>query len=168
MILARQQAQGYGTAFATLLPGLPSPPAPPPHLCSCGCRLDRHRVRCVTGEANVACNWGANPGAPQWQHNYYHKLLAALISSWRALFHVNFTAVVVQLAAYTNSVGNGSALPELRAAQQLGTLSQPHTGLAFPIDIGDDIRDVYPNPGGCHEFGGIHPRNKTEVGRRVA
>jgi hypothetical protein len=120
------------------------------------------------GEANVACNWDGSPSAPLWQHNYYHTLLSALISSWRALFDVTFSVVVVQLAAYKNSVGNGSALPELRAAQQLGASAQPHTGLAYPIDIGDDIRDVYPNPGRCHEFGGIHPRNKTEVGRRVA
>ena len=106
------------------------------------------------GEANVACNYDGNPSTPAWQHNYYHKLLSALISSWRELFDVTFSVVVVQLAAYTDSAGNGSALPELRAAQQLAASAQPHTGLAFPIDIGDDIRDAYPNPGHCHEFGG--------------
>ena len=120
------------------------------------------------GEANVACNWPGSPVAPAWQHNYYQRLLPELISSWRTLFNVNFTAVIVQLAAYTNPVGNGAALPDLRAAQQAGATSQPHTGLAYPIDIGDDIRNIYPNRAGCHEFGGIHPRNKTEVGRRVA
>ena len=67
---------------------------------------------------------------------------------------MSFSVVVVQLAAYTDSAGNGSALPELRAAQQLGASEQHHTGLAYPIDIGDDIRDAYPNPGHCHEFGG--------------
>ena len=129
-----------------------------------GCRC------CLQGEANVKCNW--DPSAPEWQHNYYQKLLPALISSWRSLFNVSFTAVVVQLAAYANPVGSGSALPMLRAAQAAGALSQPHTGLAYPIDIGDaDVQQggkAYPNPGGCNEFGGIHPRNKTEVGRRIA
>ena len=120
------------------------------------------------GEANVACNWPGSSVAPPWQHDYYQRLLPALISSWRTLFNVSFTAVVVQLAAYTNPVGNGAALPDLRAAQQAGAASQPHTGLAYPIDLGDDIRNHYPNRAGCNEFGGIHPRNKTEVGRRVA
>ena len=120
------------------------------------------------GEANVACNWAESPRAPEWQHGYYRKLLPQLISSWRRLFNVSFTTLVVQLAAYPDPVGNGNALPELREAQEGGALSQPHTGLAFAIDLGDDIRKKYPNPGNCNEFGGIHPRNKTEVGRRLA
>jgi hypothetical protein len=40
------------------------------------------------------------------------------------------------------------------------------TGLAYPIDLGDDGVTIYTPPCGWH--GGIHPRNKTEVGRRMA
>ena len=52
--------------------------------------------------------------------------------------------------------------------QQVGAMGQPRTGLVYTIDLGDDIRDEFPNPGGCNTFGGIHPRNKTAVGQRLA
>ena len=63
----------------------------------------------------------------------------------------------VQLANWeTESVpthGGWGSWPELREAQ-LKTLSVPNTGMAVTIDIG--------------ESNDIHPRNKQEVGRRLA
>jgi len=82
----------------------------------------------------------------------YTKKKAALINGWRDVF-ANPTApfYFVQLAPYNYSKrGN---LPEISFAQQ-HCLKIPHTGMAVTNDIGNP-RD-------------IHPRNKSEVGRRLA
>ena len=91
---------------------------------------------------------------------YYARLLPELVSSWRTLFDVRFTALVVQLAAWGNpDLSSDSrtheASPALRHAQAQAVLNLSHAGLTLGIDIGDDARgkDAYPNPGHCHEFG---------------
>ena len=96
------------------------------------------------GEANVDCNY---LGPASWELNYYQRLLPQLVQTYKALFKVNFTTLVVQLAPYTNTAGFGNALPALRQAQAAAARTLPRTGVAYPIDLGDDIRDVYPNPG---------------------
>lgn len=87
----------------------------------------------------------------------YRRLLPALIRDWRSRFGVgDFTFLVVQLANFTapQKAPVESGWAELREAQLLTALSVPKVGLAVTIDIG--------------EANDIHPRNKQDVGRRLA
>jgi len=80
----------------------------------------------------------------------YHALFAAMITSWRAKFGQGDVPFYwVQLASFAHS----PYWAYLREGQQQ-TLSLPHTGQAVAIDIGEEKN--------------IHPRNKQEVGRRLA
>lgn len=85
----------------------------------------------------------------------YHEKMKALINGWRAVWKQgDFPFYFVQLAPFT--YGGGASpyfLPEIWEAQT-ATLSVPNTGMAVTTDIGN-LRD-------------IHPRNKQEVGRRLA
>ena len=102
--------------------------------------------------------------------NYYAKLLPALVQSWRSLFQLNFSAFIVSLAPSsstdeTPSARTNDAWPALRQSQQ-SVLELAGTQLVYPIDVGDDGKSVYTPPSSRH--GGLHPRNKTEFGRRIA
>ena len=83
----------------------------------------------------------------------YFNRMQALVNGWRSVFrNDNMPFYFVQLAP--NDYGkNSEALPEIWEAQT-AALSIPNTGMAVTMDIGD-IHD-------------IHPRNKQEVGRRLA
>lgn len=86
----------------------------------------------------------------------YRKLFPAMIQDWRKNWaQGDFPFVWVQLANFMarKAEPGPSDWAELREAQQM-TLSLPKTGTALAIDIGD-ARD-------------IHPKNKQEVGRRLA
>jgi sialate O-acetylesterase len=86
----------------------------------------------------------------------YRKLFPMLIEDWRQHWQQgNLPFLYVQLANYmkTKPFPSESEWAELREAQTL-TLSQPNTGMACTIDIG--------------EAGSVHPVNKQEVGRRLA
>jgi sialate O-acetylesterase len=83
----------------------------------------------------------------------YRKLFPAMIQDWRhAWSEGDFPFLFVQLAGYQN-VHPPYEWPLLREAQ-LMTLSLPKTAMAVTTDIGDAPI--------------IHPRNKQEVGRRLA
>jgi len=86
----------------------------------------------------------------------YRKQFPAMIRDWREGWgRGDFPFLFVQLANFgplKNEPGEDD-WAELREAQLL-TLSIPHTGMAVAIDIG--------------ESGDIHPKNKQEVGRRLA
>ncbi|MEN2434754.1 sialate O-acetylesterase [Weeksellaceae bacterium A-14] len=85
----------------------------------------------------------------------YNKSFPLLIESWRQLFGDNLPFYYVQIATY-NSPGDsniGCPWAELRDAQ-LNTLKIKNTGMVVTTDIG--------NPEN------IHPRNKMEVGKRLA
>jgi sialate O-acetylesterase len=83
----------------------------------------------------------------------YRRLFPALIRDWRAEWRRgDFPFYFVQIAPFDYGGDVGEAA-ELREAQ-LMTLSLPNTGMVVTLDIGDP-RD-------------IHPRNKREVGRRLA
>jgi len=116
-------------------------------------------------ESNVACNAVA---APAWEAGYYARLLPQLVTTWRDVFGTRFATLVVQLAAYGGvdpqpAQRDGDALPALRAAQN-AVEALPATAVALAIDIGNMEDAAWP----CNYRGGIHPRNKTEVGRRLA
>ena len=82
----------------------------------------------------------------------YHEKMKALIFGWRKVFdNAEMPFHFVQLAPYRYN--RPEALPGIWEAQ-LATLSVKHTGMAVTVDIGN--------------VGDIHPRNKQEVGRRLA
>ena len=87
----------------------------------------------------------------------YRTAFPLLITDWRQQWgEGNFPFYFVQLASFNSANGNsttGSTWAELREAQ-LKTLSLPATGMAVTIDIG--------------ESNDIHPKNKQDVGRRLA
>ena len=87
------------------------------------------------------------------QGMHYHDLMQALIRGWRTVWgQGNFPFLFVQLAPYKYD-NNVTALPEIWEAQT-ATLATPNTGMAVITDIGNTAD--------------IHPRNKQEVGRRLA
>ena len=87
----------------------------------------------------------------------YRKAFPLMIQDWRSRFgQGDFPFYFVQLASFNAANGNsakGSAWAELREAQT-ATLSLPNTGMAVSMDIGNS-KD-------------IHPRNKQDVGARLA
>lgn len=86
----------------------------------------------------------------------YRVLFPAMVRSWRAARRAgDFPFLFVQLANFRGRRPQPaeSDWAELREAQALA-LREPNTGMAVAIDIG--------------EAGNIHPKNKQEVGRRLA
>jgi sialate O-acetylesterase len=92
----------------------------------------------------------------------YRTLFPALINDWRKGWGYEFPFFFVQLAGLNlssepqddpQSQELSEAWVEMRESQSMA-LSLPLTGMATAIDIG--------------EPGNIHPRNKQEVGRRLA
>ncbi len=86
----------------------------------------------------------------------YHEKMKALINGWREVWKQgDFPFYFVQLAPFNYGGRNASPffLPQIWEAQA-ATLALPNTGMAVTTDIGN-LRD-------------IHPRNKQEVGRRLA
>jgi sialate O-acetylesterase len=87
----------------------------------------------------------------------YRRLLPVMIGDWRKRFGVgDFPFYIVQLAAFqaTQPQPRENDWAELREAQALTAKTFPNCGLAVAIDIG--------------EANDIHPKNKAEVGRRLA
>lgn len=95
------------------------------------------------GEANVS------------EADNYRILFPEMISAWRNDWGYQFPFYWVQLANFmsTDSLPAESEWAELREAQSM-TLSLPYTGQAVAIDVGEAVD--------------IHPRNKQEVGHRLA
>ncbi len=86
----------------------------------------------------------------------YRQSFPLLIQDWRRLWGADFPFLFVQLANWEAERGTsntGSEWAELREAQTLA-LQLPKTGMAVALDIGDS-KD-------------IHPKNKHDVGRRLA
>lgn len=82
----------------------------------------------------------------------YRELFSTMITQWRTAFESEIAFYFVQISPFNyRNAGNPSAY--LREAQ-LQTLTVPHTGMAVTMDIGN-LTD-------------IHPKNKQEVGRRLA
>jgi sialate O-acetylesterase len=85
----------------------------------------------------------------------YRTLFPTMIRDWRSAWGANFPFYFVQLANWHahKAEPDESDWAELREAQMM-TLREPQTGMAVTIDIGDE--------------NDIHPRNKLDVGRRLA
>ena len=95
------------------------------------------------GEANVG------------RGDQYRELFPTLINDWRAQFRSkNLPFYFAQLAPYNYKGHGDSDLSELWDAQLYTVKNTPNTGMAVTTDIGN--------------FDDIHPRNKQEVGRRLA
>lgn len=86
----------------------------------------------------------------------YRELLPMLVSDWREKWKEQFPFYIVQLANYQalQSQPGDDLWAEVREAQDMAARHLQHSGLACTIDIGDDAD--------------IHPKNKQEVGRRLA
>jgi sialate O-acetylesterase len=87
----------------------------------------------------------------------YRRLLPTMIKDWRARFGVgDFPFYIVSLANFMDVESEPKDPPwaSLREAQMLTAQTLPNCGIALAIDIGD-AKD-------------IHPKNKQEVGRRLA
>ncbi|CAL1517039.1 sialate O-acetylesterase [Chitinophaga sp. MM2321] len=96
-----------------------------------------------------------------WRAYQYRKSFPLMIEDWRKQWKQgDFPFYFVQLASFDaekhnkgNDSNGGSTWAELREAQTL-TLSLPNTGMAVTTDIGEAYD--------------IHPRNKQDVGKRLA
>jgi sialate O-acetylesterase len=93
------------------------------------------------GEAN------SQPGKSQ----YYNAQLSLLVTDWRQRWGYDFPFAWVQLPNFGG--GRADAWCQVREGM-FQTLSLPKTGMATTIDIGEEKN--------------IHPKNKQEVGRRLA
>lgn len=95
----------------------------------------------------------SNAGNP----SQYRRLLPALIADWRTRFGNDALHVgIVQLASFMPRVEQPvqDGWSALREAQAMTVAADPRTSLAVAIDIG--------------EANDIHPKNKQDVGRRLA
>lgn len=86
----------------------------------------------------------------------YQDLMRLLIVDWRDKWGYDFPFYITQLANYTGrqTQPTESTWAELREAQLMASRTVSNTGMAVTIDIGEAYD--------------IHPRNKQEVGRRLA
>jgi sialate O-acetylesterase len=86
----------------------------------------------------------------------YRKQMPAMINQWRKEFGQEFPFYMVQLANFMKKDPQpvDSDWAELREAQLQTAQTNPKTGMAVIIDIG--------------EANDIHPKNKEDVGKRLA
>jgi len=83
----------------------------------------------------------------------YAEKMKALIQGWRQLWNSELPFYYVQIAPFAYGNENPAVLAEFWEAQA-AALEIPNTGMVVPSDIGD--------------YKDIHPKNKQEVGRRLA
>jgi len=106
----------------------------------------------------------ANAGSPA-QANQYRVLFPTLIADWRSRWQQdNLSFYFVQLANYQWPTYTDN-WPYTREAQALALKTATNTGMAVAIDIGDYVGDYY---GDNNVTNTIHPRNKKDVGQRLA
>lgn len=94
--------------------------------------------------------------ANAWDSSYYTALMDSLISSWRKDWGYKFPFYTVQLAAWQTPAEfqENSNWAALRWDQWKTSQQMDSTGMATAVDVGNATD--------------IHPKNKQEVGRRLA
>lgn len=146
----QKAAKAAGKAFKKTAPRAPSGPDSPRNPAV----LYNGMIRPLVGFALQGALWyqgEANAG----HASEYRRLLSAMITQWRrAWAQGDFPFYLVQLANYKASGEQNVEWAFLREAQTQVATQLPHCGQALAIDIGD-VQD-------------IHPKNKQEVGRRLA
>lgn len=146
----REAAQKAGQPFATRPPRKPDGPGSrmsPSSLFNAMVHpLIPYGIRGVIwyqGEANAA------------RFTEYGALFQGMITQWRRDFaQDNVPFYFVQLANLERKADPSSEQWAFQREAQASALKLPHTGMAVAVDIG--------------EAGNIHPKNKQEVGRRLA
>lgn len=143
-------------AAGQAVPTQPTPPADPRASANRPMVLFNAMVAPITRLPIKGVIWyqGESNADHAWRYRY---LFPAMIKDWRnAWGRGDFPFLWVQLAAFgqpTDDPGAPSDWAELREAQDMAR-RLPNTGMATAIDIGNAAD--------------IHPRNKLEVGRRLA
>jgi len=83
----------------------------------------------------------------------YSSLMKTLIENWRADFKKDFPFYLVQIAPY--NYGDKGTSQYVREQEEMVTKTVPNTGMVVISDLVDNIKD-------------IHPKNKLDVGKRLA
>jgi sialate O-acetylesterase len=86
-------------------------------------------------------------------HKIYASLMKTLIENWRSDFKKEFPFYFVQIAPY--NYGENGTSEYVREQQAKTEKIVPNTGMVVVSDLVDNIKD-------------IHPRNKLDVGKRLA
>jgi sialate O-acetylesterase len=86
-------------------------------------------------------------------HKIYASLMQMLIENWRSDFKKEFPFYFVQIAPY--NYGENGTSEYVREQQAKTEKMVPNTGMVVVSDLVDDIKN-------------IHPRNKLDVGKRLA
>ena len=86
-------------------------------------------------------------------YEVYASLKKTLIENWRSDFKKDFPFYFVQIAPFDYGADLNSAF--LREQQEMVTKIVPNTGMVVISDLVDNVKD-------------IHPKNKTDVGIRLA
>jgi sialate O-acetylesterase len=86
-------------------------------------------------------------------YQIYSTLMKTLIENWRSDFKKDFPFYLVQIAPY--DYGDKGTSEYIREQQEIVSKTVPNTGMVVITDLVDNIKD-------------IHPKNKLDVGKRLA
>ena len=86
-------------------------------------------------------------------YNIYALLMQNLVENWRTDFKKDFPFYFVQIAPFNYGADGASAM--LREQQDIASKEIANTGMVIVSDLVDDINN-------------IHPKNKLDVGKRLA
>jgi len=86
-------------------------------------------------------------------YQIYSSLMKTLIENWRADFKKDFPFYLVQIAPY--DYGDKGTSEYIREQEEIVSKTVPNTGMVVITDLVDNIKD-------------IHPKNKLDVGKRLA
>jgi sialate O-acetylesterase len=146
---AAEEAEAGGKAA----PPAPDPPRDPRSHSWRAAGLWNGMIAPLTPYAIAGAIWYQGESNAEFAYQY-RKVFATMIQQWRASWgQGDFPFLFVQLANFVPGGKFPDAWAVLRESQQKA-LELPKTGMAVAIDIGES-----------HD---IHPKNKQEVGRRLA
>lgn len=145
----------WKTRMAAPLSSLSSKPRDPVNDPKNACVLYNAMINPLVGYAIKGAIWyqGEDNSNRAWQ---YRDLMPLMIEDWRQKWGYDFPFFMVQLANFMqrHDQPTESRWAELREAQQMTAATLSGCEMACIIDIG--------------EAGDIHPRNKQDVGHRLA